>query len=182
MEHRQIQGRCLGCLGTPPPSDFQSIINVLISFIAMSTVAHVMKCLSTILSCFSQLSAKRREIGIDDELGSISPTSCAKKQESVAGCNCVTEDPGATNKTLSPQVSLSIDSGTNSLEHMHLLSDSDQMPNPCVLPLETCCSAAGLSSQTAMTRQAALSLNDFNPPYDSGDRYKFANQLSELEQ
>ena len=35
---------------------------------------------------------KRREIVIDDELGSIFPTRCAKEQESVAGCNCDTEE------------------------------------------------------------------------------------------
>ena len=57
-----------------------------------------MKRQSCILSCFSQLSAKRREIGIDGELGSISR---GKEQEPVPGCN---EDPGATNKTLSPEL------------------------------------------------------------------------------
>ena len=55
------------------------------------------------------------------------------------------------------------------------------MANPCVLPLETCCSAAGASGQTVTARRAALSLNDFNPPYDMGDLYTIANQLSELE-
>ena len=135
-----------------------------------------MKRQSSILSCFSQLSAKRREIGIDGELGSISR---GKEQEPVPGCN---EDPGATNKTLSPEVSLSIHSGASLLEHLdlHVLSDSDRTTNPCVLPaLETCCSAAGVSSQTVTARRA--SLNDFIPPFDMGDLYMIANQLSELE-
>ena len=151
----------------------------------MSSMACVMKCQSTILSCFSQLSAKWREVRIDDELGSISPTNCTKEQESVAGCN---EDPGATNKTLSPElaeVSLnSINSGASSLEDLdlHVLSDSDQTPNPpCVLSLKTCCSAAGVSGQTVTAQRAAVSLNDFNPPYDLGDLCTFANQLSEIE-
>ena len=68
-------------------------------FIKFHFSPRVMKRQSSILRCFSQLSAKRREIGIDDELVSISPTNCAKEQESsVSGCN---EDPGATNNTLS---------------------------------------------------------------------------------
>ena len=138
-----------------------------------------MKRQSSILSCFSQLSAKRREIGIDGELGSISH---GKEQEPVPGCN---EDPGATNKTLSPElveVILSIHSGASLLEHLdlHVLSDSDRTTNPCVLPaLETCCSAAGVSGQTVTARRA--SLNDFIPPYDTGDLYMIANQLSESE-
>ena len=88
--------------------------------------------------------------------------------------------------TLSPElveVSLPIHSGTSSLEHLDLLvlSDYDRTVNPCVLPLETCCSAAGVSSQTVTARRAALSLNDFNPPYDMGDLCTIAIQLSELE-
>ena len=95
----------------------------------------------------------------------------------LCGCN---EDPGATNNTLSPElveVSLPIH---NSLEHLdlHVLSDFDRTANPCVLP---CCSAAGVSGQTVTARRAALSLNDFNPPYDMGDLCMIANQLSELE-
>ena len=50
---------------------------ILLSFIAS------MKSQSTFH--FKLLSAKRRKIGIDDELGSISPITCAKEQESVAG-------------------------------------------------------------------------------------------------
>ena len=98
----------------------------------------------------------------------------------LCGCN---EDPGTTNNTLSPElveVSLPIHSGASSLQHLdlHVISDFDRTANPCVLP---CCSAAGVSSHTVTARRAALSLNDFNPPYDMGDLYMIANQLSELE-
>ena len=150
-------------------------------FIKFHFSPRVMKRQSSILRSFSQLSAKRREIGIDDELVSISPTNCAKEQESsVSGCN---EDPGATNNTLSLElvgVSLQIHSGASSLQHLdlHVLSDSDRTAKPCV---ETCSSAAGASGQTVTSRPAALSMNDFNPPYDMGDLYTIANQLSELE-
>ena len=103
-------------------------------FIKFHFSTRVMKRQSSILSCFSQLSAKQREIGIDNELVSISPTNCAKEQESsVAGCN---EDPGATNNTLSRElveVSLPLHSGASSLQHLdlHVLSDSDRTANPC---------------------------------------------------
>ena len=95
-----------------------------------------MKRQSSILSCFSQLSAKRREIGIDGELGSISR---GKEQEPVPGCN---EDPGATNKTLSPElveVSLSIHSGASLLEHLDLQTEYMYYLTPIEQPTHVFC-------------------------------------------